>query len=119
MIPPSHPERARVLGGHGQLLMLLDRFVESRALCEEAIEIARRIGARQAEGHAKNTLGVDLNGQGLIDEGYASLRTALAIAEEIHDVEGISRAYVNLSDTMFLAGDIDRRRRRGRRGRCP
>ena len=48
---------------------------------------------------------MDLNGQGLIDEGYASLRTALAIAEEIHDVEGISRAYVNLSDTMFLAGD--------------
>ena len=106
MVPPEpSAERARVLAGHGQLLMLLDRFVELRALCEEAIAIAQQIGARQAEGHARNTLGVDLNGQGFADEGNASLRAALAIAEEVHDVEGISRAYVNLSDTLLLAGD--------------
>ena len=96
-----------MLSGHGQLLMLLDRFAESRALCEEAIAIARQVGARQAEGHAKNTLGVDLNGQGLVDAGNASLRESLAIALEVNDLEGIARAYINLTDVLFLGGDIE------------
>ena len=40
--------------------MLLSRYDESRARCEEAIGIARSVGARAEEGHALNTLGVDL-----------------------------------------------------------
>jgi hypothetical protein len=76
-------------------------------LCEEAIAIARQVGARQAEGHAKNTLGVDLNGQGLVDAGNASLRESLAIALEVNDLEGIARAYINLTDVLFLGGDIE------------
>ncbi len=47
--PPS-AERARVLSGYGQLLMLLDRFDESRVLCEQAIEIAVRVGAPPGRG---------------------------------------------------------------------
>ena len=54
---PPTAERARILAGHGQILMLLDRWDESRERCEEAIAMARRVGARQAEGHAMNTLG--------------------------------------------------------------
>jgi DNA-binding CsgD family transcriptional regulator/tetratricopeptide (TPR) repeat protein len=108
LLPPDPtPERARVLSGQGQLLMLLDRFAESRALCEEAIAIAQQVGARQVEGHAKNTLGVDLAGQGLADAGIASLRDSLAIANEVHDVEGIARAYINLTDCLMLSGDME------------
>ena len=58
-----------MLSGYGQLLMLLDRFEESRELCEQAIDIAVRVGARQAEGHARNTLGLDLVAQGRVAEG--------------------------------------------------
>ena len=52
---PPTAERARVLSGYGQMLMLLDRWQESAALCEEAIEIAQLVGAREAEGHARST----------------------------------------------------------------
>ena len=69
--PPS-AERARVLSGYGQLLMLLDRFDESRELCEQAIDIAMRVGARQAEGHARNTLGLDLVAQGHVTPAWSS-----------------------------------------------
>jgi DNA-binding CsgD family transcriptional regulator len=106
LLPPEPTaERARVLSGHAQVLMFLDRFEESRRLCEEAIDVARTVGARQAEGHALNTLGVDLTGQGHPDEGHASLRAALAIAHAIGDLEGIGRAYINLSDSRLLGGD--------------
>ena len=49
---PAHPptsERARVLSGYGQILMLLDRWTESLALCEQAVAMAREVGARQVE----------------------------------------------------------------------
>ena len=42
--------------------MLLDRWTESLELCERAVAIARAVGARQVEGHALNTLGLDLCG---------------------------------------------------------
>ena len=107
--------------------MLLDRFAESRALCEEAIAIARQVGARQAEGHAKNTLGVDLSGQGRPMPATRPCASRLAIAQEVNDVEGIARAYINLTDVLFLGGDIERAAdvvdeadaRRSRRSACP
>ena len=57
---PASRARARVLAAWGQALMLLSRYDESRATCEEAIGIARSVAARREEGHALNTLGVDL-----------------------------------------------------------
>ncbi len=101
-------ERARVLAGHGQLLMLLDRFAESRALCEEAIAIARQVGARQAEGHAKNTLGVDLNGQGLVDAGNASCASRSRSPRRSTTSRASAARYINLSDALLLGGDIER-----------
>ncbi len=58
---PPTPELARVLSGYGQILMLLDRWSESLVLCERAVAIARQVGAREVEGHALNTLGLDLS----------------------------------------------------------
>ena len=59
-VAPPWAERARVLAARGQGLMLLSRHRESQACCEEAITIARAVGARAEEGHALNTLGCDL-----------------------------------------------------------
>ena len=48
LVPAAPPSaaRARVLAARGQGLMLLSRHQESRACCEEAIAIARAVGAR-------------------------------------------------------------------------
>ena len=57
---PPTAERARAISGLGQMLMLLARYDESRILCEDAVRIARAVGARGPEGHALSTLGLDL-----------------------------------------------------------
>jgi ATP/maltotriose-dependent transcriptional regulator MalT len=97
-------ERARVLAGVGQILMLVDRNDEAIAHCREAVRIARAVGARRIEGHAMNTLGVGLTALGQCVEGLARLEEALAIAEEVGSAEEVSRGYINLSDGLSLCG---------------
>jgi DNA-binding CsgD family transcriptional regulator len=101
--PPS-AERARVLAGYGQILMLLDKWQASRDLCQEAIDIALQVGAREAEGHARNTLGLDLAAQGDCERAVAELESALAIAIEVGNIDDIGRAHVNLSEALSFCG---------------
>jgi ATP/maltotriose-dependent transcriptional regulator MalT len=103
--PPSRA-RARVLGAWGQAVMLLSRYDESRARCEEAIAIARSVGARREEGHALNTLGVDLACLGDPATAVAHLREARSIAEEVADLDDLARAYLNLAE--ILVAPLDR-----------
>ena len=103
--PPS-TERARVLAARGQGLMLVDRHEESMASCVEAIAIARRVGARAEEGHARNTLGLVQTYLGDHEQGVGNLRESLLIAQEVDDVDDLCRAYLNLSDC--LAGPLNR-----------
>lgn len=105
---PPTPERAVVLAGLGQMLMLLDRWEESRVLCDEAIRVARQVGARAAEGHALNTLGTDLAGQGLCGEAAAALEAAQEIAFEVRQADDIARSFVNLCDVKWICGDLPR-----------
>ena len=86
--------------------MLMARFADSRASCEEAIGIARRVGARAAEGHARNTLGYDLACLGDRERGVVELRAAPNIAEEVADLDDLARAYLNLSE--LLVGPLNR-----------
>ena len=53
-------DRARVLAGYAQVLMLGGRYHESLPIAQEAHSIARAAGQRQLEGHAAATLGTDL-----------------------------------------------------------
>ncbi|MEV1131985.1 AAA family ATPase [Agromyces sp. NPDC049794] len=97
--------RAAVLSGYSQVLMLAGRFEESLPLAREAIELARQVGARSVEGHARNNLGVDLSYLGELEEGIAELRMSRRIAEEeFEDVDDIARAIVNLHSALFDAG---------------
>ncbi len=107
-VEPPSAERARVLSGYGQVQMLLDRWQASSDLCEEAIAIARQVGAREAEGHAMNTLGLDRAGQGRCDEAIALLEEALGIAIEVGNVDDIGRAHVNLSEALNYCGLTER-----------
>ncbi len=101
--PPSR-ERARALSGLGQMLMLLARYEESRALCEEAVSMARAVGDVVQEGHALNTLGTDRTMLGECDEGIEHLRAALRIAKDAGIPDDVGRAYVNLCESLDVCG---------------
>ncbi len=105
---PPTAERARVLAGYGQILMLLDRWEASRDLCQEAIDIALQVGAREAEGHARNTLGLDLAAQGDCERAIAELESGLAIALEVGNIDDVGRAHVNLSEALNFCGFPER-----------
>ena len=102
LVPAAPPwaERARVLAARGQGLMLLSRHRESQACCEEAIAIARAVGARAEEGHALNTLGCDLGYLGEPEAAVAHLVSAREIAAEVGDLDDLARAYLNLSELL-------------------
>jgi ATP/maltotriose-dependent transcriptional regulator MalT len=100
--PPSRA-RARVLAARGQALMLTAHYADAVDCCREAIEIARRTGARQAEGHALNTLGVGLGHLGESEEAVAQLRAAREIAEEVGDLDDLARAHLNLADVLVTS----------------
>jgi len=110
---PPTPERAQVLAGLGQALMLKPLFQEARAVCEEAIAVARAAGERAAEGHARNTMGVVLAHLGDPAAGLAHLEEALRIAEDLHEhhgfaVDDVLRGYANLCDLLDLTGELER-----------
>ena len=104
--PPSEA-RARAIAGLAQILMLGGRFEESRPLAEEALVLARSIGARDIEGHALNTRGADRAVAGEIDAALEDLRAALAIAEDLGIGDDIGRAYANRVWVLEGAGRLD------------
>jgi DNA-binding CsgD family transcriptional regulator len=101
--PPS-PERAFALGSLGGGLMMAGRRVESLAFAEQALALARQIGARTAEVRALTVVGGDLAYLGRAEDGLAHFRDALRLAEEIGDHLGLARAYTNLTDALTMLG---------------
>jgi ATP/maltotriose-dependent transcriptional regulator MalT len=93
-----------VLAAHGQILMLRGMPRESRSRCEQAIEVARSVGARAEEAHALNTLGVDISSLGDRPRGIDYLKQAKEIAEELGWIDEMGRVYVNLSEEIDWDG---------------
>jgi DNA-binding CsgD family transcriptional regulator len=102
MLPTDRPtpERAQVLAGMGQILMLVDRFTESLAYCDEAVAIAREVGDRRVEAHALNSRGLALAQLGRCREALPSLRRSLAISIQLESPDDVGRGFVNLTDAM-------------------
>ena len=101
--PPS-PERAYCLGSLAGGLMLAWRHAESLTVAEEALVLARAVGAREAEVRALTVIGVDLAYLGRAEPGIAHLRQALQLAEETGDHWGLDRAYINFTDVLTMLG---------------
>ena len=101
---PVTPERAHVLAAFGHALMLGWRHEESRALCEQALQLARQVGARRSEFRALAVLGTDLAYLGHGEEGLGCLWEALRLAEDLGVPEDLSRAYVFLTDALTMLG---------------
>ena len=106
-VEPPSAARARALGGLAQILMLIDRYHESIALSEEAIAMARAVGASAEEGHALNTRGRSRSLLGDCARGLADLREGLRIALDLRQADDIGRKFVNLTDELHDCGQID------------
>jgi DNA-binding CsgD family transcriptional regulator len=100
--PPS-PERAYVLGSLAGALMVDGRYAESLPIAEQALALARRLRAREAEIRALTVLGGDLAYLGRGEEGVAYFRRALELAEGIGGID-LERAYVNVTDALTMLG---------------
>jgi DNA-binding CsgD family transcriptional regulator/tetratricopeptide (TPR) repeat protein len=91
--PEPSIERAEVLAANAHVLLLMGRLREARERAEEALRIARAVGARRVEASALNTLGPTREADG--ERALIDLHDARAIAEELGAVEEIGRSYVN------------------------
>ena len=100
---PSH-ERAMLLGWLARTRVLRGRYRDAIRAGEKALEEAVAAGDTVAEGEVLNTLGMAQIALGEVDEGVASLRQAIAIAERNEDADGITYAYANLADLLNLRG---------------
>ena len=109
LVPEDPPtaERARVLAGYAQVLMLGGRYAQSRPIAEEAMALAQGTGERQIEGHAAATLGVDRAYVDDADAGIELVERALVIAEEVRDFDDIGRAYACLSSILDIDGRVE------------
>jgi DNA-binding CsgD family transcriptional regulator/tetratricopeptide (TPR) repeat protein len=101
---PPTPERAHVLAALGQASMLGWRHDESREVCEQALELARAVGARRAEFRALGVLGVDLAYLGHTGEALGRLWEALRLAEDGGSPQDLGRAYIFLTDVLTMLG---------------
>ena len=108
LVPEEPPtgDRARVLAGYAQVLMLGGRYSEALPIAQEANQIARQVGERQLEGHSATTLGISLvyakpDGE---ERGISTIREGMLIAEEVHDVDDIGRGYACLSSALDVVG---------------
>jgi tetratricopeptide (TPR) repeat protein len=84
--------------------MVAWRYAESLEICEQALALARRVHAREAEVRALTVLGGDLAYLGRGEEGLAHFRHAMRLAEEIGDHLGLERAYSNFTDALTMLG---------------
>jgi DNA-binding CsgD family transcriptional regulator/tetratricopeptide (TPR) repeat protein len=108
LVPPAPTvERARVLAGLGQALMLRARFAEAIATCREAIAVARAAGSPAVETHALCSLGTALARLEDPDDGLAALHEARRLAAELGAAQDEARACVNLSDLLNDLGRLE------------
>ena len=79
--------------------MLAWRHEESLAICEQALALARAVGAREAEVRALTVLGSDLAYLGRGDEGLAQLAAGPAARRGERRSHGLCNARTSRSPT--------------------
>jgi ATP/maltotriose-dependent transcriptional regulator MalT len=99
-------DRAVVLAAEGQVLMLSGRPDESEPRCQEALQIARALGADLVEAHVLNTQCPNFSARGNFEAAVAASRGALQIARGIESAEEMGRAYTNGSHALDEAGRV-------------
>jgi DNA-binding CsgD family transcriptional regulator/tetratricopeptide (TPR) repeat protein len=108
-VVPAEPSavRARVLAEDAKGYAMLARWQEAVRRADEAIAVARQVGATSEECHAMHTRGISRGCLGFLDEGIAEVRAALAIAEEIGSADDAHRGYFGLSGLLLESGRLE------------
>jgi DNA-binding CsgD family transcriptional regulator len=109
LIPASPPseERARVLASFAETLVLASRTEQARAASEEAVAIARQLGAELELGRALVALGGAQVDSGSFQAAVVSLREACRLAEQHADLDTLGRAWGWLGDSLMQAGRLE------------
>ncbi len=110
LLPGDLPtvERAEALGWLGVTVMLSGQHARSRTYAEQALAVARAVGARAEEAVALNCLGADLDALGERAAGLEHLRRGWAIATDIGRADVLSQAALLLSDSLRYDGQLER-----------
>lgn len=108
LVPADPPTlaRARVTASLGQILMITLQSTDRLAVCEEAVMVARTVGAREIESHALTSLGLATFYLGDLEAALAHLRDGLDIALRIGSLDDAARAYANLVDVLNHGGRL-------------
>jgi DNA-binding CsgD family transcriptional regulator len=99
---PDEPttERASVLAGLAAALMVSYRHREAFEVCDRALVVIRRAGAREHEPRVLSTMGMGLVVTGEITRGIALMTEALQAAEQLELIEQFHLGCINLSDAL-------------------
>jgi DNA-binding CsgD family transcriptional regulator/tetratricopeptide (TPR) repeat protein len=108
--------RSRVLGHLAGLLMMDGQYEGSRPIAQEALEMARAVGALAETAFSLGILAWDTAALGDPDGGVAMMREALAIAELLASPEGIALGRSNLAELLEFVGQLDESIVEGARG---
>ena len=104
-LPPSR-ERAHVLAAEAQVLALCNRNKESEARCDQALEIARMVGAPEVEANVLNTMCVNFTATGDTDSAADAADRARELAARLGLSEEVGRSYVNGGDALDQSGRL-------------
>jgi DNA-binding CsgD family transcriptional regulator/tetratricopeptide (TPR) repeat protein len=96
--------QAAVLADHAHELEALGRPQQAIPLLEEAITVARLVGARAEEALALATLACCLDSPDDVERAVAMHLEARRLAEEAGDAETLVYTYAALGETLELAG---------------
>jgi DNA-binding CsgD family transcriptional regulator/tetratricopeptide (TPR) repeat protein len=97
-------ERARVLAAHAHGLLETGRPREAIPLCEDAIAVARLVGARAEEARALGVLASCLDDPAELARRIALHLEARRLAEEVGDAQTVIDTYGELAFTLARAG---------------
>jgi DNA-binding CsgD family transcriptional regulator/tetratricopeptide (TPR) repeat protein len=97
-------ERARVLADHAHGLVETGHPQEAIPLCEDAIAVARLVGAQAEEARALGVLASCLDDPAELDRRIALHLEARRLAEEVGDAETVIDTYGTLAFTLARAG---------------
>jgi DNA-binding CsgD family transcriptional regulator/tetratricopeptide (TPR) repeat protein len=104
--PPTN-ERARALARFAEALLLAGRNEEAGAAAEDALAIARRLGADRELVRALTVLGGAQAAGGAFEAGIAALREAARLAEQHADPDPMKNAHVLLGEVLMQAGRLE------------
>ena len=105
LTPPDRtPERARVLESHARMLLLTGRTHEAQAPIDEAIAIARALGAGDVEAAALATRVIAMHGRA--DAAITAGREALRAAHHDGRPDTVMRAYINAAEAFDHGGRV-------------